>query len=287
MAIGGATATQYIDNSVLDVFDIGLGGWTKIATAGDTIGSRVNHCAVRASADVNGTESHQIFVYGGQQLNQSNRDSAMYILTIPSYTWTFVGANLPGQPSGRAGHQCAAQGSQMIVMGGIVSANVICDQPVSPNRDLVSAEVVPNFYFCQGIYVYDLSKTAWQSSYTAGTSYSVPAIVANLTGASSTAPTSPKPASSGTASSSNTTSASDPAAVTSSSHSNIGAIVGGVVGGLAGVLLSLLALTLLLRKRRRARRVDPAAVNKDKRAARRSNSDSSDGVTGFGHEKSS
>lgn len=38
MAVGGATSTQYVDNSVLDVFDIGAGGWTKQATLGDTIG---------------------------------------------------------------------------------------------------------------------------------------------------------------------------------------------------------------------------------------------------------
>lgn len=56
-----------MDNSVLDVYDIGAGGWTKQSTLGDTIGSRVNHCAVRASAKVAGVETHQIFIYGGQQ----------------------------------------------------------------------------------------------------------------------------------------------------------------------------------------------------------------------------
>lgn len=56
----------------------------------------------------------------------------MYILSIPTYTWVFVGNALSGQPTGRAGHQCALHGSQMIVVGGVVSSNVICDQPVRP-----------------------------------------------------------------------------------------------------------------------------------------------------------
>lgn len=113
VAIGGATETQYVDNSILDVYDIGAGGWTKQGTTGATIGTRVNHCAVRASATVAGVETHQIFIYGGQQLNQSgalffldqsqlldgytdikwsvtDRDSALYILTLPSFTWISV-----------------------------------------------------------------------------------------------------------------------------------------------------------------------------------------------------
>jgi hypothetical protein len=84
--------------------------------------------------------SHQIFIYGGQKLNQSSRDSAVYVLTIPSYTWTFVGDSLSGQPTGRAGHQCALHGSQLVVVGGVVADDLICDQP--------------------GIYVYDVSQSA-------------------------------------------------------------------------------------------------------------------------------
>lgn len=96
---------------------------------------RVNHCAVRASAQVNGVQVHHIITYGGQQLNQTERDScvfsslsfrdsvlsassantefllplyrSVYILTIKenTYTWTFVGKDLAGQPNGRAGQQ--------------------------------------------------------------------------------------------------------------------------------------------------------------------------------------
>lgn len=60
VAIGGATETKFVDNSVLDIYDIGARGWTKQSTLGDTIGSRINHCAVRASAKVDGVLTHQV-----------------------------------------------------------------------------------------------------------------------------------------------------------------------------------------------------------------------------------
>jgi hypothetical protein len=38
VSIGGATDQRYVDNSVLDVYDIGAQGWTKQSTLGDTMG---------------------------------------------------------------------------------------------------------------------------------------------------------------------------------------------------------------------------------------------------------
>lgn len=44
VAIGGATATQYVDNSLLDVFDVGSGGWSKQPTLGFPIGESFCTC---------------------------------------------------------------------------------------------------------------------------------------------------------------------------------------------------------------------------------------------------
>lgn len=52
------------------------------------------------------------------------------------------------------GHQCALRGSQMIVIGGLLATNVLADQP--------------------GIYVYDVSQSAWQSTYTSNSIVSTP-----------------------------------------------------------------------------------------------------------------
>ena len=160
VSIGGATQTQYVeDGSTLDVFDIGRSGWTKQSTLGARFGSRINHCAVRGSAKVHGKQTHNIIsasssshartspsstrlaadvpldvllpaVYGGQRLNQTARDSRVYVLTIADgvYTWTDVG-ELPGAPTGRAGHQCAIAGDQLIVVGGLTRDDVLCEQP--------------------------------------------------------------------------------------------------------------------------------------------------------------
>ncbi|GAA5922899.1 hypothetical protein JCM1841_003775 [Sporobolomyces salmonicolor] len=280
VSIGGATDSQYVDNSVLDVFDIGTGGWTKQSTLGDTIGTRVNHCAVRGTAKVHGVETHHIFVYGGQQLNQSDRDSAMYILSIQqnSYTWSYVGDDLSGQPPGRAGHQCALSGNQLIVVGGLIAGDVLCEQP--------------------GIYVYNTSSSAWQSNFQAGSTFSTPALVANITGGigtgSSTSgagsatggngssdPDTSGGTDSGSTSPSGTTGSSD------HSKTDIGAIAGGIVGGVVGLALLALLLLMLMRKRRRERAVEEGHQQRDKlgTGAKPGRSDSGSSRFAFPYEK--
>lgn len=151
VSIGGATSTQFVDNSVLDVYDLGTHGWTKQSTLGDKFGTRINHCAVRATAKIDGKLTHQIFIYGGQQLNQSERDSHVYILNIQNdrWTWIDIGDDLPGQPSGRAGHQCALVGNQMVVIGGVIADDILCETP--------------------GVFVYNVTGSAWQAEFKAGT----------------------------------------------------------------------------------------------------------------------
>lgn len=247
VAIGGATESQYVSNQVLDVYDIGASAWTKQATQGFPLNSRVNHCAVRASAIVHGQEWHQIFIYGGQQLGQSDRDSALYVLTIPSFTWTEVGTNLPSQPTGRAGHACAIDGNQMIVIGGLVSKSLICDQP--------------------GIYVLNVSSLSWVNSFVPNSIYSTPSLVANITGGigtglstSGSGSTSGGTGANGTDTSNNSDAPTTaPVGMSSSSSSSVGGIVGGVVGGILG-LLALLLLVICLRKRRRNENLRMAAA---------------------------
>ncbi|BGP26831.1 hypothetical protein JCM10295v2_005792 [Rhodotorula toruloides] len=297
VSIGGATSTQYVeDGAVLDVYDIGSGGWTKQSTLGARPGSRINHCAVRASAKVHGVETHHIIIYGGQQLNQTARDSAIYILTIQNdtYTWTYVGDNLPGAPAGRAGHQCALSGNQLVVMGGLTKSDVLCEQP--------------------GIFVLNTSSTTWQNNFKSGTIFSTPSLVANITGGIGTGYSS---SGAGSATGGNGTNDPDTSGKTGGSSgsgaggaagganggstngggtsgggggssTNIGAIVGGVVGGLAA--LALLALILFLLARRKKRRNAAGDVHEKERFAMgaspgRSDSGSSSGRFGFPYEK--
>lgn len=73
VSIGGGNQNQLVDNTIIDVFDIGAGGWVRQATQGDIMTPRVSHCAVRGTAKVNGQLQHQIFVYGGQASNRTTQ----------------------------------------------------------------------------------------------------------------------------------------------------------------------------------------------------------------------
>ncbi|GAA5843313.1 hypothetical protein JCM9279_002058 [Rhodotorula babjevae] len=285
VSIGGATQTQYVeDGSTLDVFDIGRSGWTKQSTLGARFGSRINHCAVRGSAKVHGKQTHNIILYGGQRLNQTARDSRVYVLTIADdvYTFTDVG-ELPGAPTGRAGHQCAIAGDQLIVVGGLTRDDVLCEQP--------------------GVFVLNTSSMTWASEYKANSIFSTPAIVANITGGIGTGySTSGAGSATGgdgaddpdTSGSTDETSTGPGSAAGGSGDdggdggSSLGAIVGGVVGGIAALALLALAWFFLVhRKKKREREAaehEKALIDANS-AAGRSDSGSSHGHFGFNGEK--
>ncbi|GAA5985185.1 hypothetical protein JCM10908_002559 [Rhodotorula pacifica] len=281
VSIGGATATQYVeDGSVLDIFDIGAGGWTRQSTLGDRIGARINHCAVRASAKVHGVETHHIITYGGQRINQTDRDSAIYILTIQGndYTWTAVD-NLPGQPTGRAGHQCALDGNQLVVIGGVTTGDVL-----------------------------NVSSMAWQTNYHANTVFSTPELVAQVAGGIGTGFSS-----SGSGWTTGGTGANDPDTSGSGSSggnsngtgqgsssgggggggsgSNAGAIAGGVVGGVLGALLLAALVFFALRRHKKKKQAANGGMEEKRRGSAggllgaRTHSGSSEGRDDFSHEK--
>ncbi|KAG0142446.1 hypothetical protein CROQUDRAFT_50291 [Cronartium quercuum f. sp. fusiforme G11] len=141
-------------NSALDVFDIETKSWVKVATQGDIPSPRINHCSVRGTAKVNGLPQHQIFVYGGQIVNGSTQSTDLYVLTIPGFKWFNIGNNLPSQPSARAGHTCDLIGSQMIVIGGYISDDLLCDS--------------------QSIYILDTTTLTWKTNYIPGLPYRTP-----------------------------------------------------------------------------------------------------------------
>lgn len=169
--IGGGNDNQMIENSILDVYDIGAGAFVKQASQGQIMTPRVNHCAVRGSAIVNGEEQHHIFVYGGQASNRSTQltegqSTDLYILTLPSYTWTYVGSNITSQPVARAGHTCELIGDTMISIGGYIAEDILCEQP--------------------GIYLFNTTSLEWVTDFTPGRSFTTPLLLRNLTGGSGT-----------------------------------------------------------------------------------------------------
>lgn len=246
VAIGGGqnfqslsqNSNRSIDNSALDVFDLSTKTWVKQATQGTIPTPRINHCAVRGTAKVNGNPIHQIFIYGGQIVNGSSQTTDMYVLTIPGFTWTYVGNNLSSQPSARAGHTCDLIGSQMIVVGGYVGSDLLCDS--------------------QSVYVFDTTSSTWKNTYTPGLPYKTPDMLAQIIGGTGTGHST-----SGAGSALGGDGSLDPDVSTRYSHGSsspsLGAIIGGVLSAIV-VLLLIVCLWVMVRRKKKKRKLQEMAA---------------------------
>ncbi|KAA1135319.1 hypothetical protein PGTUg99_009622 [Puccinia graminis f. sp. tritici] len=247
VAIGGGqnfqslsqNSNRSIDNSALDVFDLSTKTWVKQATQGNIPSPRINHCAVRGTAKVNGNPIHQIFVYGGQIVNGSSQSTEMYVLTIPGFTWTFIGDKLSSQPSARAGHTCDLIGSQMIVIGGYVASDLLCDS--------------------QSVYIFDTTSFAWKNTYTPGLPYKTPDMLAQMIGGTGIGHST-----SGAGSALGGDGSHDPDVSTryaqQTNSTNVGAIVGGVLSIIVVLLLIIFIWIMIKRKKQRRIEAERAAA---------------------------
>ncbi|KAI1744183.1 hypothetical protein F4680DRAFT_284216 [Xylaria scruposa] len=176
------TTDAFSSMTTIDVYDIASSQWYHQETSGnDKPQVRVNPCAVVFSAP--DASSFNIYMYGGQNLlpvGQQKQYSDLWILTIPSFTWIKVETS-GSEPPARAGHACAARDGQIVVVGGFIDETIQCERP--------------------GIYAFDASKLAWQSSFNAADhpaddnadntvlagsyGYQVPGIVQSIIGGSS------------------------------------------------------------------------------------------------------
>ncbi|KAI0458684.1 hypothetical protein F5B21DRAFT_511872 [Xylaria acuta] len=142
------TTDAFSSMTTIDVYDIASSQWYHQETSGDDKPQvRVNPCAVVFSAP--DASSFNIYMYGGQNLipvGEQKQYSDVWILTIPSFTWIKVDVS-DNEPTARAGHACAARDGQIVVVGGFIDEGIQCERP--------------------GIYAFDASKLAWQSSFNA------------------------------------------------------------------------------------------------------------------------
>ncbi|KAF2465573.1 uncharacterized protein BDR25DRAFT_295165 [Lindgomyces ingoldianus] len=261
--VADATKGELLDLQTVDIFDIDSylsnsstnGTWYRQNTTGDIPEPRIDFCTVVISAPDN--SSHNIYLYGGH--NPIGNDTAfddVYVLSIPSFTWTAVFTN-GGTP--RWGHNChIANKRQMITVGGNVT-NLKCD------------------WERKGVAFLDMTSITWGSVFlTNATSYGVPQkVVAKVGGTLNGNATSKEPVTGwndrglkkvfdtprrapGTKAS---PSASSTPRLTEQKPSHTGPIAGGVVGGVAG--LALIAGTLFFWRRRRTKANAPAELPND------------------------
>jgi hypothetical protein len=147
LGLAGGTNESFTEMNIIDVYDIANSTWYKQATSGPNPPIRVNPCAVVAAAP-DGT-SFNVYLYGGQNLipyDQQIQYSDMWILTIPSFTWTQVVMDGQSQPPPRAGHTCTMWDGQIVVIGGYVGRDISCDSP--------------------GVYIFNASSLQWTNSFT-------------------------------------------------------------------------------------------------------------------------
>ncbi|KAL8714846.1 MAG: hypothetical protein Q9220_001359 [cf. Caloplaca sp. 1 TL-2023] len=139
------------------------GSWYEQPATGDIPERRVDFCIVLARAADFTTAN--IYMYGGRGANNTFFDD-IYVLAIPSFTWTKV---YQGN-SGRYGHSCHRAGTRtMLSVGGAPTTNL---------------STGPCDWQTKGINVLDLSTLTWSSQYTMTTEdYAVPkAVTARIGG---------------------------------------------------------------------------------------------------------
>lgn len=195
--------------------------------------------------------SHHIYLYGGRDPTNRNRGfDDVYVLSLPSFTWTSIFTD--GQ-SPRWGHGCHRVGKrQMVTVGGNTSNSGDCDWEL------------------KGVAFLDMTTVTWGSVFLTNTSsYGVPQKVLPATGGTQAGNATIKEPAKGwtnqglktvfaaqrkwSSSPTNGTTPVGPAPEVK--KANVGAIAGGVVGGVA--ILALIAGIFFFWKRRRDRALEP------------------------------
>lgn len=158
----------------IDVYDVSSKTWYTQSTTGGP-GALAQGCAVMQPAQ--DYSSFNIYWYGGwdglNATNSSYWDDAVWVLSLPSFTWTQV-AEGRGSGRGRMGHKCVMPyPDQMMVIGGL---------PVYP--------ATGSNCFAQDTFIelFNVSSATWLDSYdpTVYFDYQVPSAVHSAIGGEAT-----------------------------------------------------------------------------------------------------
>ncbi|KJX96420.1 kelch repeat protein [Zymoseptoria brevis] len=131
LAMAGGTNESFTQMNNINVYDIANSTWYIQATTGETPNIRVNPCATIAAAQDGSSYNIYMFggqnliPYG----NQTQYDD-MWILTLPSFTWIKVDQGGQSVPPGRSGHTCNVWDAQMVMVGGYTGDQTLtCESP--------------------------------------------------------------------------------------------------------------------------------------------------------------
>ncbi|OJD30981.1 cell wall anchored protein [Diplodia corticola] len=264
MRSSGQSVDTFTNGDLIDMTTISLCDsfmdenvtWFNQSTTGDTPPPRMDFCTLPFEKDAKDNSSINIYIHGGYDPGTSTLYDDMYILSVPSFTWTKVYSGTDG----RFGHSCNAAGlRQMVVTGGARDASLYAVETTGAVPDLDATTCNDGL----GVSLFDLTNLTWGTFFDHDApAYQVPQKVVDVIGgspdgaATMTQPANgfahpaiytmfhppPTPTTTTTSSSSTTT----PSAST---------ITGAAIGSIAGAALLLTAVIwLVLRRRKRRRR---------------------------------
>ncbi|OCK83649.1 hypothetical protein K432DRAFT_174012 [Lepidopterella palustris CBS 459.81] len=114
--------------SNIHVFDVASSKWYAQNATGEIPDMRRKFCAGATWAADH--SSYNIYLYGGQGINNITGFDDAYILSLPSFTWIKV---YPSSGEGSSPHGLSScnviDNSQMLVIGGYFAENQNCDSP--------------------------------------------------------------------------------------------------------------------------------------------------------------
>ncbi|KAK3402269.1 hypothetical protein B0T20DRAFT_347067 [Sordaria brevicollis] len=231
-----------LDMTNITFFDPGTSQWMWQKTTGDAPRSRQSFCMVGVPGPAG---TYELFIYGGNDINDSQSYDDFYVLSLPGFRWFQV---TDRTPEARAETSCAVIGNrQMVIVGGHDFAKKGPSQSWKPPDefpqglgifDMVDLTFVKNFSYNAHAEAYKTPKVIedWYRNNT-DLSVAVPEwssdvvkriflakpVTFNNSDSNSTDPGNPQPP--------------PPPPETPPNNSKVGPIVGGVVGAIAGVAM--------------------------------------------------
>ncbi|KAH6663379.1 putative cell wall anchored protein [Halenospora varia] len=238
--------------SLCDTFNEDNVTWFNQLTSGEPPPPRIDFCVLPGPKSAKDNSSHNFYIYGGYDPTQSIMYDDVYILSLPSFTWTKAYSGT--KP--RFGHTCHTAGKrQMMSVGGSLDASMYAVETSGqlPNLSTVACDQK------EGVVLFDLSALTWGSFFDAyAPQYQVPKSVVDVIGGSGDGgATVTQPVGGFVHAAISTMFYPSPTinsptitpAIKHHHESNAGYIAGGVIGGVVGLAIVMgLAVYILRRK---------------------------------------
>ncbi|PVH92096.1 hypothetical protein DM02DRAFT_663272 [Periconia macrospinosa] len=244
--------------SLCDTFNEADVIWFNQSTSGEAPPPRIDFCVLPGVKSAKDNSSHNVYIYGGYDPTKSIMYDDVYVLSLPSFTWTKVYSG----ENPKFGHTCHTAGKrQMMTVGGLLDASMYAVETTGQLPNLTTTK-------CDkwgGVALFDLSNLTWGSSFNLyAPEYQVPGKVVDAIGGSGDGsatmtepvsgfahaalstmfnpppPTSPSPP---------TSPPSNPPRPEDSHNAHI---AGAVVGAVAGIVIIVGLIAWILHRRRRA-----------------------------------